>query len=295
MTIPQIIKLLQNPATIADALTEIGRINFSQKDRVIFNQKRTEFHAGMTDYRKNYWVSELTDFLNNHSQQVGDYTVDRDFRWHHLDRHEMKRKFKKLYRENGSKVKTLLFEYNEKAVSLCSHEILHSFYTFECHCNTNIKGSLTHFTLDTSSTDDLEQDWTDFVKDIFDLQVDFADLSAEYKRKGLHRQPHFICQSVNNFSYENFKGYLNLWKKLEPTAPVFLIFHVSKGDLRDYPDEPDLLFFKHNQYEKVKVKDINGFLHDYREFYSPNCLLDFTKPMTFKKALEVLQFSEPPY
>lgn len=66
MTIQEIIGMLDNPSGIGDALMEIDKIAFRGSDRYLFEQKRQKYFAGMTDYEKVQWISEMKSFLHTY-------------------------------------------------------------------------------------------------------------------------------------------------------------------------------------------------------------------------------------
>ncbi len=60
----EIVSLLENPATIAEALERASKeIPFIGSDRTLFEMKRTRYSAGMTDYERLNWIQEMKVFL----------------------------------------------------------------------------------------------------------------------------------------------------------------------------------------------------------------------------------------
>ncbi len=59
----QIMKLLDNPATIGEALIEAEQLPFRGNDRFLFNQKRQRYQTGMSDYERLNWTGEMKNFL----------------------------------------------------------------------------------------------------------------------------------------------------------------------------------------------------------------------------------------
>ena len=64
MTIEKIIGMLENPATIGEALQLAEELPFSGSDRFFFNLKRQKFTVGMSDNEKVNWVGEMKTFLS---------------------------------------------------------------------------------------------------------------------------------------------------------------------------------------------------------------------------------------
>ncbi len=61
--IQKIIDMLNDPATIGDALMEAKIIPFSSHDRFIFNMKSNKYHVGMSEYEKLNWIQEMKSFI----------------------------------------------------------------------------------------------------------------------------------------------------------------------------------------------------------------------------------------
>ncbi len=58
-----IIQLLDNSATIGEALLEAAKLPFIGNDRFLFNQKRQRYQTGMSDYERLNWTDEMKNFL----------------------------------------------------------------------------------------------------------------------------------------------------------------------------------------------------------------------------------------
>ncbi len=61
--VQKIIDMLDDPATIPDALREAETIPFRGRDRYTFNDKRQRFIAGMANHEKLEWIDQLKIFL----------------------------------------------------------------------------------------------------------------------------------------------------------------------------------------------------------------------------------------
>jgi len=55
--------MLDDPATIGDALREAETIPFRGRDRYTFNDKRQRFIAGMGNHEKLEWIDQMKIFL----------------------------------------------------------------------------------------------------------------------------------------------------------------------------------------------------------------------------------------
>ena len=64
MTVKEIIRMLDNPATIGEALLEAVKLPFRGDDKVRFRQKRDKYIAGLSDYERPIWVGEMKNFLS---------------------------------------------------------------------------------------------------------------------------------------------------------------------------------------------------------------------------------------
>ena len=65
-----IMLLLDNPATIGDALLEAAKLPFRGEDRFLFNQKRQRYQTGMSDYERLNWIGEIKCFLAKYIEPV---------------------------------------------------------------------------------------------------------------------------------------------------------------------------------------------------------------------------------
>ena len=61
-----IIQLLENPATIGEALQLAEHLHYAGSDRFLFNQKRQKFSVGMSDYERLNWIGEMKNFLQKY-------------------------------------------------------------------------------------------------------------------------------------------------------------------------------------------------------------------------------------
>lgn len=64
MTVEEIIRMLENPATIGEALLEAAKLPFGGDDKVRFEQKRQHYIDGLSDHERPRWVGEMKNFLS---------------------------------------------------------------------------------------------------------------------------------------------------------------------------------------------------------------------------------------
>jgi formylglycine-generating enzyme required for sulfatase activity len=64
MTVEEIIRMLDSPAIISDALLEAAKLPFRGDDKVRFEQKRQHYIDGLTDHERPRWVGEMKNFLS---------------------------------------------------------------------------------------------------------------------------------------------------------------------------------------------------------------------------------------
>ena len=58
-----IMQLLENPATIGEALIAAAKLPFQGDDRIRFQQKRQRYIDGLSDHERPVWVGEMKNFL----------------------------------------------------------------------------------------------------------------------------------------------------------------------------------------------------------------------------------------
>ena len=64
MTVEEIIRMLDHPATLGEALTEAAKLPFRGDDKVRFEQKRQHYIDGLSDHERPRWVGEMKAFLS---------------------------------------------------------------------------------------------------------------------------------------------------------------------------------------------------------------------------------------
>ena len=63
LSVSHILQLLDNPATIGEALLEAAKLPFRGDDKVRFQQKRQRYIDGLSDHDRPRWVGEMKNFL----------------------------------------------------------------------------------------------------------------------------------------------------------------------------------------------------------------------------------------
>jgi len=61
-----IMQLLDNPATIVEALQLAEHLPYAGSDRFLFNQKLQKYSVGMSDYERLNWIGEMQNFLEKY-------------------------------------------------------------------------------------------------------------------------------------------------------------------------------------------------------------------------------------
>ncbi len=64
MTVEDMIRMLDNPATLGDALLEAAKLPFRGDDKVRFQQKRQRYIDGLSDHERPRWAGEMKAFLS---------------------------------------------------------------------------------------------------------------------------------------------------------------------------------------------------------------------------------------
>jgi len=75
MTVEEIIRMLDNPSTLGDALLEAANLPFQGDDRIRFQQKRQRYIDGLSDHERPRWVGEMKNFLSLYVTSGGGNTA----------------------------------------------------------------------------------------------------------------------------------------------------------------------------------------------------------------------------
>ena len=294
MTIEDIIRLLSNPATIMGALREAEKIQFTDRDRTVFEMKRDKFHVGMSDYDKVNCIDELKGLILKYEMNSNE-----DLKlWHHLDKQQLKERFKKL-RKDKNPLKVIFIEYDEEALSSEIHDILFSDYKYYYSSDItkfkgDIKGDTIHYKLDLSKIDDIEDDWAEFFGGVFELSGNLAEIKAKFIKENKHKENNFIVQFIHNFNADNFEAYYLLWESLTLERPLFLCFHVKENVLPAIPARSNYLFCHSFTKDMVDYHEFGFFFSTYKQWYNKNQKLceSSNSPMCFRDAVEKLRSCE---
>lgn len=302
MTVEEILKLLNNPASIEDALKEAAKLPFYDNDLFLFNQKRLQYHAGMSDYETVNWISQMKSFLyakfgDNHSNQitVRNYQSDDQYRWHYLDKKKFRQKLREICRSTNP-VKVILVESN---IAGFSHHIPDMLLTFIKADQKNlskyiagIKGDMERL-LYLDDIDTLHYEWTEFMQSCFDLSRPYEQISEEFKEKKFNTRSYIIVQRVSSCGdswLDYLKVYSDFWNTLMPERPLFLCFHVPENALpRDDASLTEFLCCYSDQYDPVEKDDFVSLCKVY-PCYKVAEVIFSCEPMSFKDAVEKLQF-----
>jgi len=256
----RILKMLDDPTTISEAL-DLAEKLVTDDYSFVFNQKRMKYYVGMDDYGKANWIIEMKGFLKIALSDQADAVE----RWHHLDKREIKKKFRELWLDKKSFIKVIFIENDEESFSHFLHNILKTYYERELLKMPigKIKGKMSD-SPNISDPKKLKSDYASYIGDYFGIPNVALDLiPLHFKQQKLHNETHFIVQSIETFSYKNFKAYYRLWVQLKPEKPLFLFFHLEP-DLLDgvVIDLPNYCFFRCKENEKVNGNDFRKFISD---------------------------------
>ncbi|MEI7695834.1 MAG: hypothetical protein WCI64_09350 [Chlorobium sp.] len=286
MTIPEIISLL-DADRIPDALWEVDKIRFSNEDTIVYKRKREKYYAG--DELKGQalldWIRQMKVFLRTcKCKETGNH-------WYHLDKKITKDKFQNLlYAENALKV--IFIEANESALSQHLPDILYLVHFRNDKTLGDVKGDINDEIIFLDEIDNINNKWAGFVQRMFGLSKQFPQLIEEFKEQGLHKQPHFVIQSVENFDAENFDVYHGLWKKLEPEKPIILCFYLTPHSLSSDSVKFNCLCCSGNEDSFVDKTDFTRFFKKFEEFYNDDLNLGDDCRMTFAEAVKKIKECE---
>ena len=295
MDIPNIIYLLET-GQIDVALKEADLIPFTGDEKITYNRKKDAYINGLKGQDLTDWIKEMKVFSQSIQLKTVNYGCDTLNIWHDLDKTDFRNKLKEICHDVKSKVKVILIEGNIDACSDDTHEILESFIKYD-HKDisknlSNIKGGMSRL-LYLDKLNQLKDDWTDFIKAVFDVTGSFEQIPVNFRIQGSHKQCHIVVQSVEKFDeacFNNFQVYYDFWVKLNSEQPIFLCIHLPKGSLpRNKESFCNFIFCYSNKYEKVKGIHFRRFFTDHKQFYQYDQELCQCKPMTYLKAKKQLK------
>ena len=279
MTVEEIIRMLDNPSMLGDALLEAAKLDFQGDDRIRFQQKRQRYIDGLRDHERPVWAGEMKNLLSLYDgdgdisslHQSGNYTTDTFNRWHYLDKQNFRRRLQEICRQRDNPVKVLFIEDNPDAFSDYTDEILRSFLKADHgsihEAMTATKGEMSHV-LYFENRDQLREEWTDFMVKYFDLPASCEKIPEEFRQKGFHRESHIIVHSVDQLSetfLEEFQLYYNFWTELSPEQPIFLCLYLPENSLpREVDSLPYRILCYCDQYETVEHRHFTRFFKDFK-------------------------------
>jgi len=308
MTVEEIIRMLDNPSMLGDALLEAAKLPFVGEDIIRFQQKRQRYIDGLNDTERPKWVGELKNFLHlydaagNESSlhQSGNYTTDTFNRWHYLDKQNFRRRLQEICRQRDNPVKVLFIENNPDALSEYTDEILRSFIKADHgpihEAMTATKGGMSDI-LYLDNNDQLSDDWIDYMVKYFDLPPSRENISEGFRQKGFHKESHIIVHSVDQLSetfLEEFQRYYNFWTELSPEQPIFLCLYLPEHSFpRTVSPLPYWILCYCDQYETVEHLHFTRFFRDYKCYQRDDDLCRCSNPMCFSDAVKKLHYCQP--
>ena len=297
--------MLDNPATIGDALLEAAKLPFRGDDKVRFEQKRQRYIDGLSDHERPRWVGEMKNLLSLCDDSFDDDSAEDDSRescprWHHLDKKDLKNAFRDLCLDQKQKVKVVLIEPNLNAYSLQLHNILYSYYRHEfrlpqSRIKGSIKGSLDDY-LNIVNKKYREKHFMHYMRKYFGItNVTLEQIPSCFKKKE-ERKPeaHFIVQKVtSDFNFSDFNKYYKLWTNLQPEKTIILFIHLKElpKESAHSPGLSNYCLCRCHEHEQVVGEDFQALFggKSFEPGYIKLCNCD---PMTFADAVEKLQLFE---
>ena len=285
----RIMDLLNDAATIAEALILAEKLPFRGNDHFLFEQLRRDYNknnsdSDLLDRIRQFLLYYNPENINNKESQAEQYRDDQIAPWHHLDKKTIKQKFRQLWLDKKSFVKVIFIEKNADSFSHYLHNILKTYYERDLLKKPigAIKGGMSD---------------SPVISDLKELKKDFAFYVENYfgisgVTEKMHEETFFIVQSIDNFSYKDFKSYYRLWVKLKPEKPLFLFFHIDPGALRGVEiDIPNYYLCRCEEHEKVNGNDFMTFISDSAKegiFYEDTDICR-CEPITFAEAVPKLE------
>lgn len=288
----KIMDLLADPATIAEALILAKKLPFNGTNDVLFEQLRREFINKSPDLsdlvgRIRVFLSDYDPANTKHNEeQPVNHRGDDMTPWHHLDKQKMKQDFKRLWYKK-TPVNVFIIERNPEAYSYHLHTILQTFCGREFDTVCSVKGAPSDH-LDIAYAED---EFVRYMARYFDINVALMQNHEYVQSRILDTQVHFVVQSIDEFSYLNFRKYYELWVALEPREPLFLFFHVKRGTLaEDIEALENYCLCRYHDHEEVDGEAFQDFFSDTKSpLKNSNPDICNAAPMTFQKAVQELE------
>lgn len=307
MTVEEIIRMFDNPATIGDALLLAAKLPFWGDDKARFNQKRLQYIDGQSDHQLIQWVGQMKGFLSIYEgcsvvvtpdEGFRNYTFDREKQWHYLDKKHFRERVGEICRDRDNPVKAIFIEHNVDAFSDQMDEILRSFIKEdheEIHESLSpTEGKMSHV-INLDNSEKLGASWADFMRKIFRVSPNHEKIPAELRlNTDFYAKSHIIVHSVGKLDgrfIENFKLYYSFWAALCPEHPVFLcLFLPPEHSLPRYVHTlPHWILCYCNEYETVGPYHFTCFFKDYT-CYQKDEELCRGSSMSFSDAVTKLRY-----
>lgn len=302
--------MLDNPATIGEALREAAKLPFEGNDKVRFNEKRDQYIDGLTAHQLPHWVGQMKGLLSkyedcNDAVTTGkgfrNYTFDRDNQWHYLDKKKFRERVGEICDDRHNPVKVIFIEHNHLEFSDQMHEILRSFIKEDYKEIHDIlsptEGKMGHV-INFDNSEKLEKYWDDFMRKFFQVPSIHKEIPDTLRGRGFYQTPHIIIHSVGKLDstcWDNFRLYCSFWTELCTEHPVFLcMFLPPEHSLpRDFDYLPHWIPCYCDEYETVGPFDFTCFFNDYTSYQKDENLCECTSLMRFSEAVKKLRYCQP--
>ncbi|MFZ4526518.1 MAG: hypothetical protein ACOYOE_13550 [Chlorobium sp.] len=307
MTVEEILKMLDNPAIIGDALLEAAKLPFEGTDKVRFNEKRDQYIDGLSDHKLPNWVGQMKGLLSKYDgcsvgatdgESFRSYTLDRENQWHYLDKEHFRERVGEICGDENNPVKVIFIEHNVDAFSDQMDEILRSFIKEdheEIHKSLGpTEGKMSHV-IKFDNSEKLGASWADFMRKNFRISPNHEKIRKELRLKtDFYAKSHIIVHSVGKLDStfrDNFQLYYNFWAALCPEHPVFLCLFLPPEHAlpRDINPLPHWILCYCNEYEMVGPFHFSCFFKEYK-CYQENRSLYTCDPMSFSDAVTKLRY-----
>jgi len=287
----KIMDLLNEPAKIEDALLLAKILPFRDNDDALLEQLRSVYKiqpdSELVGVIRQLLLKYDPEKMKIKEDQQESHTDNQLMFWHHLDKQSMKQTFKRLWYKK-TMVNVFLIERNPEAYSYHLHSILETYCCREFETVCSVKGGMSDH-LDISYAED---EFARYMARYFDINISPKQNFENVQSGILNTQVHFIVQSIDDFSYTNFKKYYELWVALEPKKQLFLFFHVKPGSLAEVIEPlENYCFCRYHDHEEVGGDAFQDFFSDPKsplKNHQPD--ICNSPPMTFQQAVKVLEF-----
>jgi hypothetical protein len=305
MTFEEMSGMLDNPATIDEALQGAAKLPFKGDDKGRFQQKRQRYIDGLSDHERPRWVGEMKNFLSMYDgcsvgatdgESFRSYTLDREHQWHYLDKENFRGRVREICWDRDTLVKVIFIEDNEDAFSDKTDEILRSFLKEdheEIHESLSPPAGQMSHVVNFDNSEKLRASWADFMRKFFRVPPIHEKIPEELRKTEFYAKSHIIVHSVGKLDstfWDKFQLYYSFWTALCPEQPVFLCLHLPDHSLpRDIEPLPHWILCYCDQYETVGHLHFSRFFKDYK-CYQRDEELCRCNPMPFCDAIKKLRY-----